>query len=47
MILEIVPIPRAALFLAGKVFTKYRKSGGSRTGVLPDFSLALKQRLAN
>lgn len=35
--LEIVPIPRAALFLAGKVFTKYRKSGGSRTGVLPDF----------
>ena len=35
--LEIVPIPRAALFLAGKVFTQYRKSGGSRTGVLPDF----------
>lgn len=35
--LEIVPIPRAALFLAGKVFTKYRKSGGSRTGFLPDF----------
>ena len=35
--LEIVPIPRSALFLAGKVFTQYRKSGGSRTGVLPDF----------
>jgi predicted nucleic acid-binding protein len=35
--LEIAPIPRAALFLAGKVFTQYRKSGGSRTGVLPDF----------
>jgi predicted nucleic acid-binding protein len=35
--LEIVPIPRAALFLAGKVFTQYRKSGGSCTGVLPDF----------
>jgi predicted nucleic acid-binding protein len=35
--LEIAPIPRAALFLAGKVFAKYRKSGGSRTGVLPDF----------
>lgn len=30
-------MPRAALILAGKVFTKYRKSGGSRTGVLPDF----------
>jgi hypothetical protein len=35
--LEMVPIPRVALFLAGKVFTQYRKSGGSRTGVLPDF----------
>jgi len=35
--LEITAIPRAALFLAGKVFTRYRKSGGSRTGVLPDF----------
>ncbi|WP_378941486.1 type II toxin-antitoxin system VapC family toxin [Mesorhizobium sp. ANAO-SY3R2] len=35
--LEMSPMPRAALFLAGKVFTRYRKSGGSRTGVLPDF----------
>ncbi|AZO25134.1 type II toxin-antitoxin system VapC family toxin [Mesorhizobium sp. M1E.F.Ca.ET.045.02.1.1] len=35
--LEIAPMPRDALFLAGKVFTQYRKSGGSRTGVLPDF----------
>jgi predicted nucleic acid-binding protein len=35
--LLITPFPRAALFLAGKVFTRYRRSGGSRTGVLPDF----------
>lgn len=35
--LNIVPIPRAALFLAAKVFTQYRKSGGTRNGVLPDF----------
>lgn len=35
--LEMAPIPRASLFLAGKLFTRYRKSGGSRTGVLPDF----------
>ncbi|TIV42246.1 MAG: type II toxin-antitoxin system VapC family toxin [Mesorhizobium sp.] len=35
--LEIAAMPRAALFLAGKVFTRYRKAGGSRTGVLPDF----------
>lgn len=31
------PIPDAALFLAGKVFRKYRKAGGMRSGVLPDF----------
>ncbi|MEI4484288.1 MULTISPECIES: type II toxin-antitoxin system VapC family toxin [unclassified Phyllobacterium] len=35
--LDIQPIPRSALYLAGKIFTRYRKSGGSRTGVLPDF----------
>ena len=35
--LEMAPMPRAALFLAGKVFTQYRKAGGSRTEVLPDF----------
>ena len=35
--LEMTPMPRASLFLAGKVFTQYRRSGGSRTGVLPDF----------
>lgn len=31
------PVPKTALFLAGKAFTAYRKAGGSRTGVLPDF----------
>lgn len=35
--LDIRPIPKPALFLAGKVFTQYRKAGGTRTGVLPDF----------
>lgn len=34
--LEMSPIPGAALFLAGKAFTQYRRSGGARTGVLPD-----------
>ena len=29
-------IPRSALFLAGKVFRRYRAAGGNRTGVLPD-----------
>ncbi|WP_426232474.1 type II toxin-antitoxin system VapC family toxin [Pararhizobium sp. DWP3-4] len=35
--IELAAMPRPALFLAGKVFQKYRKTGGSRAGVLPDF----------
>lgn len=31
------PIPRDALFRAGKAFQAYRRAGGVRTGVLPDF----------
>ncbi|KIZ47454.1 MULTISPECIES: type II toxin-antitoxin system VapC family toxin [Rhodopseudomonas] len=34
--LTISPIPRQALFLAGKAFARYRNAGGTRTGVLPD-----------
>lgn len=30
-------IPQPALFLAGKVFRDYRRRGGVKTGVLPDF----------
>ncbi len=46
--LTIAPMPRAALFLAGKAFTQYRRAGGIRTGVLPDFLIgaqAAVQRL--
>ena len=35
--LEIHEIPKAALFLAGKAFAQYRKRGGSKAQVLPDF----------
>jgi len=35
--ITIEEIPRAALFLAGKVFRRYRAASGNRTGVLPDF----------
>ena len=35
--LETVPVPNAALFLAGKAFARYRRAGGTRTSVLPDF----------
>lgn len=43
---ELAPMPRAALFLAGKVFTQYRRSGGSRTGVLPDFFIGAHAAVA-
>lgn len=35
--LQWAEMPRASLFLAAKAFRKYRLSGGSKTGVLPDF----------
>lgn len=34
--ISMIPMPRDALFLAGKAFTRYRNAGGHRTGVLPD-----------
>ena len=45
--LKMVPTPPEALFLAGKVFQKYRKSGGSRTGVLPDFFIGAHATVAD
>lgn len=44
--LEHAPIPKEALFLAGKVFQAYRRSGGSRTGVLPDFFIGAHAAVA-
>jgi len=35
--IALAPIPRPALFLAGKAFRRYRDSGGGKTGVLADF----------
>lgn len=35
--IELVYLPKAALFLAGKAFGSYRKAGGTKSGVLPDF----------
>ncbi len=35
--LDIAPLPRPALFLAGKAFLQYRRRGGTKTQVLPDF----------
>jgi predicted nucleic acid-binding protein len=33
--LEFAPIPRQALFRAGKAYRQYKSRGGARTGVLP------------
>lgn len=35
--IEVRETPRAGLFLAGRAFRKYRRAGGTRHNVLPDF----------
>lgn len=42
----VAEIPRPALFLAGKAFQNYRKRGGARTGVLPDFFIGAHAAVA-
>lgn len=42
----VAPIPRPALFLAGKAFQRYRTSGGARLGVLPDFFIGAHASVA-
>lgn len=37
MELSLLEIPRPALFLAARAFVKYRRGGGARANVLPDF----------
>jgi predicted nucleic acid-binding protein len=42
------PMSRRALFFAGKAFAEYRRAGGARIGILPDFFIgahALVERL--
>ena len=40
------PIPKSALFLAGKIFGRYRSAGGIRTGVFPDFFIGAHAQVA-
>ena len=35
--LELLDLPRPALFLAGKAFVRYRRQGGTKSSVLSDF----------
>jgi predicted nucleic acid-binding protein len=39
-------VPKAALFLAGRTFERYRRSGGTRTGILPDFFVGAHAEIA-
>jgi predicted nucleic acid-binding protein len=39
-------MPRAALFLAGKAFARYRREGGARHNVLPDFFIGAHAAVA-
>ena len=34
---QMLPIPKEALFLAGKIFLQYRKNEGTKRSPLPDF----------
>ena len=44
--LDVVDIPKPALFLAGKVFQRYRAQRGTRTEVLPDFFIGAHAAVA-
>ena len=45
--LRLAPMPREALFLAGRVFLKYRQQKGTKTGVLPDFFVGAHAAVAD
>jgi hypothetical protein len=44
--IDVLATPRAALFMAGKVFARYRERGGARSGVLPDFFIGAHAAVA-
>lgn len=45
--LRIVPMPRPALYLAAKTHLRYRRAGGTRTSVLPDFFIGAQAAVSN
>lgn len=44
--LAMEPIPREALFLAGKAYLRYRRGRGTKTGALPDFFIGAHAAVA-
>ena len=47
ILIDVLPMPRPALFLAGKAFRQYRTAGGLRTGVLSDFFIGAHATVQN
>ena len=45
--LAMKPIPREALFLAGKAFLQYKKRKGGKSNVLPDFFIGAHAAVSN
>ncbi|MCX5901644.1 MAG: PIN domain-containing protein [Proteobacteria bacterium] len=45
--LHLQPIPKEALFLAGKAFLKYRRRKGSKASPLPDFFIGAHAAVEN
>jgi len=43
---QMLQLPREALFLAGKVFVKYKKRKGAKTSPLPDFFIGAHAAVA-
>ena len=44
--LQFQPMPKSALYLAGKVFGRYKAAGGVRTSNLPDFFIGAHAQIA-
>jgi predicted nucleic acid-binding protein len=44
---QMLPLPKEALFLAGKVFLQYRRSKGTKTSPLPDFFIGAHAAVLN
>ncbi len=45
--LRLEPVPREALFLAGRAFLKYRRRKGGKSSVLPDFFIGAHAAVAD
>jgi hypothetical protein len=44
---QMLPMPKEALFLAGKAFLQYRRNKGTKTSTLPDFFIGAHAAVLN